>query len=372
MKIIMNTAGVVLKTFIRNRKTLIVRLIFPVVLILVLSMAFSRSFDNQSISLSGDTVAYKAGSGAAAAVLQQFIKYGEDKLDLMFVEVKDQDQALQGVRNNKYEAYIAVQDGKLAYYENSNLSYNFDAEVIEPALQGLAMRSGAAVAISSVSPGSAMAKDIGSYTRSVSVNLKPQSAMDYYAVAIFLMISLYGASIGSNAVNSDRVFRTGFRVSASPVSPYQIFIGRILGSVAAGYLAAVILIVVSTMFGANWGGNIPLTLLIALTFVIFAQAFGIAMGVFVKNRATINVILNFGVQIVAFLGGCYFPAREFTGLLLKLSNLSPIKWTAMGIFDSILNVSGNSALAAIAINLGATALLFMAAVFKLNRERVLN
>jgi hypothetical protein len=59
----------------------------------------------------------------------------------------------------------------------------------------------------------------------------------------------------------------------------------ILGSVAAGYLAALILIVVSSLLGANWGGDIPLTLLIVLSAVIFALAFFfVAMYRFSRNQ----------------------------------------------------------------------------------------
>lgn len=374
MKTILNTAVVVTKNFVRNRRAFLMRLLFPVVLILVLSTAFSRSFNSQNITFSGDTVAYAGDSGAASAVLSEFMKSSNEKLGLKFVEVRDTAAAIDGIKNCKYVAYITAKDCKLTYYKNSNPSYNFEAEVIEPELQGFAMRAGAVMAVAQADPkaaGGMASGEIGSFTRLLSVDLKPQSAMDYYSVVILLMIAVTGALTGTNAVKSDRVFKTGLRISASPANPFQVFIGRVLGSVAINYLAAVILIVISSMLGANWGGNIGMTLLIVLSIVIFAQSFGIALGMLVKNDSTISVVMNFGTQILAFLGGSYFPIRDFTGVLKFLSDLSPIKWASQGIFDSVARVPGDSALLAIAINLAAAVLLLAVSTIKLNRERVL-
>jgi ABC-2 type transport system permease protein len=374
MNTILNTALVVVKNFVRNRRSFRMRLLFPIVLILVLSSAFSKSF-NQTLDFSGGKVLCSQDGGAASTVLNEFMKSAADQLGLEFVQADDPSKAVDDIKNNKAVAYIAAEDTKLTFYRNSNPSYNFEAEVIEPMLKAFAMRFGTVMAVSSLDPAAVKTmagSEIKSYTNLVSVNLHPQSAMDYYAVVIFLMITLTGAMTGANAVRSDMIFRTGQRLKASPASPYQVFTGRVLGSVAVNCLFALTLIAISSMMGANWGGNTGMTLLITVTAVIFAQAFGVALAMFVKNDSTISSVITFGSQILAFFGGSYFPVSNFSGMLKTLSNLSPIKWASQGIFDSIAQVPGNSALIAVIINLAAAALLLLVSTFKLNRERELS
>lgn len=348
--------------------------LFPIVLILVLSTALKSIFSTKSVDLSGDKVAYcESGNIATTDTLDEFAKMEKKPLGLNFVKVTNKQKALNGLKDGIYATVISAEGNKILYYENSNPTYNFDGDIIEPVLKEYTMRAGAIVTIIETNPQKAAAvgnSSIGNFVNSRRVNFAAQSSLDYYGVEELLLIIMYGALTALHIITSDKKLGTMSRLYASPAKRWQIFVGQILGCISIVFVQAMIVLVVSTLCGANWGKNIGLVIAIILSEIIMAEAIGVAAGMVIKNTSAANSFLNLLICLIVMLGGGYAPLTLFSSKLVQdITYFSPMRWSAQAIFDSAAGKPADMAFKAVAINLIIAVILIAVSSVKLGRKR---
>lgn len=133
------------------------------------------------------------------------------------------------------------------------------------------------------------------------------TAMQYFAVAMTLMLIMYGTQYGSVSVAEDYLGTMGRRLKLSPMSPIEQYMGKIIGLSLMVFIEAVFIIFFTKfIYGVNWGNNYPLLFVIIMTYAVLANTLGALITIITRNPtisdvACISVIITF-----TFFAGGFF------------------------------------------------------------------
>lgn len=158
-------------------------------------------------------------------------------------------------------------------------------------------------------------------------------AMSYYAIAMLMMVLLYGAEYGCSSIADDYFGVIGDRIKITPIKRYQQYIGKMLGMVVATTLQGLFIVLLSGLaYGANWGNNY-----LALLFNIFSMsAASVTLG------ACLCMIMRDGAKgqsmVSLLVIACTFLAGGFVKLDMgPLKFISPNYYAQTAMFNSIYN-----------------------------------
>ncbi len=100
-------------------------------------------------------------------------------------------------------------------------------------------------------------------------------AFDFYAVSMLVLFVMYIAQYAVDGLREDLMEPIGDRVRSTPIAGWAHISGKLAAHVVTGVIqAAVIVIVTSIVFRANWGTQPLLLVAIVLSICIFAAALG--------------------------------------------------------------------------------------------------
>ena len=347
------------KQNLRNWKANSMMILFPLILILILGTAFKGIFD-KSIKLENVKVLYTVEGGREfAQAFKSFTGHGKD-LGITFEETSDPETGRNSIRDVKYSCYVQLSEksGEVKMYKNAR--YNFEANVVEPLINTFVERYNTVAAIAKTNPaalGKVMADTAADYVSVSSLDRKQQPrALDYYAVTMLTLILMYGSLTGLWSIKGEQSQKTGNRMLCSPVRNYEILVGKVLGCIFVTILQALVVISVSRFaLNANWGNDIPTILLLVLSQSIMTISLGCGIAYLVKNDGAASGILNIAIPLVVFLGGGYTPIEQFSSSLVRLSDLSPVRWINKAIFNVIYDGNYTAVPTAVLINLAVAA-----------------
>lgn len=363
-----------IKIVLRDRKSIMMMVLLPILLMAILGAALSGVFDS-SISLDEIKVLYtNEGSQDSVKMFNTFMEEGK-KLKMDFTRADSIDEGTASVKDVKYACYVRVKDnGEILLYKNER--HGFNAEMVESVLTIFVHRYNVMSQIAKVNPISMKAIASGGEKNLVklsSVNAKRQPrSIDYYSVTMLTLIIMYAANIGAWSVKGEKTEKTGSRLLAAPVKKYEILIAKILGSITATAIQIIVVILVSKyILKGYWGSNMSPILLIILTQIIMTVAIGAGIAFMVKSETSMSSIISTTIPFIVFLGGGYVPLDQFkSNILMQIAKISPLKWTNDAIFQIIYNNNFSMMGEAIVINLGIAALFIIISSILFKREAI--
>ncbi|HEX6988039.1 MAG TPA: ABC transporter permease [Bacillota bacterium] len=155
-------------------------------------------------------------------------------------------------------------------------------------------------------------------------------AMDYYAVGLSVMMLLFAAARGTEALVDDRKKGVYLRVRAGGVGRIQYLLGKLLGSVILGILLMVVLTMVTrVVYGVHWGdplGWVVLTVSAALA----AAGVNLLLAALIRRPEVLDTFSTAAFQILGFFGGSMMPIYIFPDILQRVSRLMPNRWALDG------------------------------------------
>ncbi|MDR1815950.1 MAG: ABC transporter permease [Clostridiales Family XIII bacterium] len=278
--------------YFRDKSALFFSLLFPALLCFILG-SMLQSLDNPDEPLGEIRVAaaVETEDEAFGAGVAAFMDGLTDSADVVLVGGVGQgaDAARGLVDAGDADAALVFSDGEIAVYEGADYLLSNAVRLIA---QGFARQYDAIFVAVTENPESypqiaaVQEQDAGGFTeRQVSgVN---RSMMDFYAVAMIVMIAFMGNGIGgASALYFGRQNGTLRRVCASPKSRAQVFFGYLLGGlVQSAVQAAVVMVCAYFLFGASyadrWQDNV---LLFCFFLVLGAAISGVCnlVGLFVR------------------------------------------------------------------------------------------
>ena len=333
---------------IRDKQSLVMMLVFPIVLILVLGSALSGAFEVSE--LNPVSVYYiNDDQGAIGAELDNYLKSDDMKKYLTIYEATDLDKAKKDVKEGVMPALIYIDSNytksiyssqKAQIYVFSQSTYEVSLSVIEQILEGFSNTTNTINAI--ILNGQEYNNEgieYGEYITELSIGTQGNipKAIDYYAVTMLVMIMMYGAMYGTNGIADVLYEELGDRLSITPVSKPKLYIGNMLGLVGTVFLQALLLLVFTRFaYGVNWGDNIFPIILVCLLLAIFSVSLGVFVSVVTQNRKLSDAIINLMIPVFTFISGGYFKFQMANQTIDKIiSYACPNAMAQTAIFNTI-------------------------------------
>ncbi len=139
-----------------------------------------------------------------------------------------------------------------------------------------------------------------------------------------------------------------------PLSPAELVVGYLVGSIGRGVVVAVAISLGLALFL----GIIPHHPLMLLGYVILGAAFmgavGIVAGIFADKFDQMAAITNFIVTPLAFLSGTFYSVDALPPVLNEITHFNPIFYLIDGVRYSVLGVSDSAPALGAIVSLGST------------------
>lgn len=127
-----------------------------------------------------------------------------------------------------------------------------------------------------------------------------------------------------------------------PLSPAELVLGYLAGSVARGLLVATAIWIGLALF-VGIGAVHPLW---ALSFVLLGSAFmgalGIVTGIFANKFDQMSAITNFIITPLAFLSGTFYSVRDLPPGLREITYFNPVFYLIDGVRHGVIGVSDSN------------------------------
>ncbi len=369
---ILNIAVKEIRHNLRDRRTFIFMLAFPIVLMLILGSALSNAFDRK-VSIGDLHVLYKSTAGPAIAPSFEAFTKEAGKSGVHFKEAAARTDGKKEVKENNVTAYAEISDKGIVLYGSDR--NQIESSIIQGMLEAFADKYNMAAAVASVDPAKTSAALDGggiknNYIEDRSLKeAKQQGSMDYYAMAMTTMIALYSAISASTLIRSERTRNTALRLMAAPIRKGEIFLGKILGCLFINSLCLLAIMAFSHFaFKADWGDHIGLVIVLLLSEVFLAVSLGLGISYIAKTPDASRMIITIVIQLSAFFGGAYFKIENAKGILNLIMNLSPLTWANQAITKVIYLNDLHAAIPAISLNLGIAVLFLGIAILSFQRR----
>ncbi|NLK86410.1 MAG: ABC transporter permease [Clostridiaceae bacterium] len=354
-----------MKHNVRNFKSNVMMILFPILLIIILGAAFKGAFDS-TINLGDVQVLYtideNAGDPAFRSAFSSFCKGMSDETGIEFIETNDIAVGMAGIEDNRYNAYFHITGDPIRVDMYKNERRGYSASIVENALGSFLDTYVTMSVIARNNPAALSQQSSGrsSHVMISSIDRKRQpSSTDYYSITMLTLILLYSSLTGFWGIRNEKEEKTAARILCSPTFNYQLMTGKVLGDVVVTLLQGLVVILFSSfILKAYWGENPFAVALLITSYSIMPVSMGVALAYLMKSSEAASGVLNTIIPIMAFLGGGYVPLSVMGEGLSKISDISPVKWVNSALFNVIFDGSNSGVAEAVGINLG-IALLFI-------------
>lgn len=317
---ILTIAWNTIKRNAKEKRVIILMIVFPILLILILGNALKTSFEPSSMGTI--TVGYlNEDNQEISEYFEEFIFSDEITEIVDIKKMSSFDEAKSQLDENEVDSFIYIGAG----YSDAISANNEKAtiEVISSDVAGYkatvvnsivdSFNNGANVTsalnqlteenvTSSRFEGEEVVKDV---VITASGN-KPR-AIDYYAITMFVMILMYGVAYVAESLGEEMFGSMKDRFRSLPVKSHEMFLGKTLGSIVLLLIQGLIIFgITKYAFGVDWGDSIGFVLLMLLLISFFATALGIMLCTVAKNVDQIRGLINMLVPLFTFISGGYF------------------------------------------------------------------
>jgi ABC-2 type transport system permease protein len=376
--------GANLRRTLRERVSLFFIILFPMLLILVLGLAFGGSFEPR-VGVVGDR-----SRPLAAALLDRL-----GAVDGVAVRVMESESTMIGaVERGELEAGIVVPAGyddavrgagqaDVRYVARPGQQANQVQQVLAAAIEQESNRLRAArfaraetgddfdaalvrvdaltekIALISVTVGTQ-----GTATFPESLGRFDVSASSQMLLFVFLT-----ALTSSAALIETRRLGVSRRMLATPTRPATVIAGEATGRLGVSVLQGVLIMAGSAViFGVDWGDPLAAALLM-VSFALVASGAGLLMGALARTpqqSLAFGLLLSLGFGA---LGGTMMPLDLFPETMRNLAHLTPHAWAAEG-FAELIRHSGRVAdiMPQLGVLLGTATCLLALASWRLRRS----
>ncbi len=376
--VIINQIYYTIKRIFANSRAVLTKLLSFIVLILILGSAFSNAFD--PLSLDKVKVAYFVGdtgeSGKAFIDSMKDIDSINEYIEL--VPVSSFEKGEKALADQKAEAFIFIpknfseqvaqkdvqNDIEIYQRKYSGINATVIENVVESFVNG--MNTAAAVFEMKGNLESFEFKaDEGLSLEPLTASGNAPTSMGYYAVAMFLMMLLYGADYGCTGVSEDYLEVIGDRHKVSPLNPAARYAGKMIGLSLVSFIQGVIIIIFTRLvYKVDWGDNIPMILLITLTFSVLTTTLGAMLCLITRDEMKGSNLVLIAIIAFTFLAGGFvatdFPVIEY---------ISPSYYAKTAIFNTVYNGSSSVVFRCIGIMWAITLVLGVISILAARRKR---
>lgn len=181
----------------------------------------------------------------------------------------------------KYSAAVYLNGSEITIYNGANAVQN---RTVKALIDGYNQTAAAYMTVAEVNPQALANIELSenSYVQPHDFG-RTRSMMDYYAVAMTVVIVFFGACIaGATSYSDEHANSTISRLNAAPISRTVVYLGKVLGYLPLVLVQVGTVMIVSTLFfGAHYCGTPGENLLLFAMFVCSSLAL-LAVGVLIN------------------------------------------------------------------------------------------
>jgi len=305
------------KLILRDKISFLFMCIFPVILILILSSAFSSTL-GKTVALEDFSVGYNIEEGSDItnyfpALKEQFKENG------IMLKPISQKEGLKAVAEGELVSYLTLSDDQYTLYNKEGIHIN--GMVFESSFKGsMYLYDGLKTMIdyavkNQVIPEKEIKGQMKSLASNEQINfVKKQridvdpvpTSEDYYGIIEIVFIIWFGVSSVVALTSEERKNKISNRIRLTNVKPVILFMGKFIPNILATCMQVGIAIGVSTLLlKVNWGEHLFLSGGILLFEVIAISALGTMLIIVIKNSVIINMFMYIGAFVFGFMGGSF-------------------------------------------------------------------
>jgi ABC-2 type transport system permease protein len=165
--------------------------------------------------------------------------------------------------------------------------------------------------------------------------------MNFLAPGIIAMGILFTAIFTGIEIIWDRQFGFLKETMVAPVSRLQIMIGRTLGGATVATLQGIIVLILTLFVGFRPGSIalLPVAVLFMFLIALLFTAMGTAIASVLEDMQGFQIIMNFLVMPIFFLGGALFPLQGLPPIIATITKVDPLTYGIDGLRGALTGVS---------------------------------
>lgn len=163
------------------------------------------------------------------------------------------------------------------------------------------------------------------------------TSFDFYGVTLLLFSSLSVAMTSSNSFMERGIMASNLRVLYAPVRPSSVYLSKIVATwLFTSVCFSAIVAVLHFWLGVDFGGKLfGYVATIVLLLGLFSSAVGVMFCCLLRSEELANKVVSPVSQVMAIVGGLFFPLDGFSETMARISWYSPAKWVAEAVFRII-------------------------------------
>ncbi|TML38522.1 MAG: ABC transporter permease [Actinobacteria bacterium] len=175
------------------------------------------------------------------------------------------------------------------------------------------------------------------------------SAASYYGPSMAIIFVFFTVAFGSRSLLGERELGTFRRLVAAPVRVQAVVAGKVLATFVLGLTSMLVMwIAVSRVFGATWGGALPV---VSLCVGVVLAAMGItslaaALATTEEEADGIGAGLTF---VLALLGGNFIQLYLLPSAMQRVARFTPNGWALRAFVDLTAGGRARSVAPAVAV-----------------------
>lgn len=373
-----------IKIVARDFKALLIIIAMPLILIMILGAALGPMFArSESISRFSVAVADLDG-GRVAAAFTDLLKSEQISRLVTLVPAQGEAEAEAMVREGKVSCAVVIpkgvsdpaNTGTKSLKVLSDPGYEIRGQVIRGVAESFAEQYSAvyagvsgtvssllgAVARSSLGALTTDPESVSRLAARIQEKLLSQTAQapglfesarekaswitatQYYTASMTIMFVMFGSMLGAKSILEEKSQKTLARLFSTRAVKGDIVAGKTLATYVISALQMAILIgFTSLAYKTKWGhpGGV---LLVTAALALASTGFCVMAAALARTERAADAIESFGVQLMAFLGGCQFPMYAFPPFLQRVSKMTLTRWGLDGYLALMQGQNWSSAL----------------------------
>jgi ABC-2 type transport system permease protein len=326
-----------LRRRLRDRSVLIGCLAAPLLMSAVLGLSFAGSASSQAVRV--------GVSGASPQLTAAGVHASELPSGVTVVPMPNEQAVKTAVADGRLDSGVAVLPGQMRLSSllvpvvdpGATHTPGFNVVTRGTSQLGQEYAESVAAGISSVLYAGHVPHTTGTHADPAAVAITTQSVghggkvnLNFFAPNIAVVFLFIGSGLGMRSLLMERAAGTLSRLTAAPLRPTQIVLGKLLAIFVTGLATIFVIWAVTTFaFGADWGD--PLGVLLMCVGATVAMC---GIGVFLTSLAkteqqAFGITLLVGLAL-ALLGGNLLPSGSLPDVFQVLALGTPNGWALVG------------------------------------------
>ncbi|MCX8130038.1 MAG: ABC transporter permease [Clostridia bacterium] len=177
-------------------------------------------------------------------------------------------------------------------------------------------------------------------SESVKYDGKAQNSLGF--AVMFVMFTLI---MSAGEILDEKKNNTWGRLGITPTGKGTIMLGKVLGTFLRGWVQLLFLILFGRFaMGVSWGNSLLTTVILMSVYLLSVTSMGLLLASLVKTNAQLGALSTIFVICTSMLSGCMWPADIMSPAMQKFSAIFPQYWAMKGLMSTVVGNLGLSSI----------------------------